>query len=181
MRFGDRRTLNLRASLPTVDEAVRRADIWLRERQLERADELLIVTGRGNSSEGGISPVREAVVRLLQSLVRKGVVANYGEHTPGSFVVRVAPVVARPAAAPPPARTPDPTPASLSELSTETRRLLRDLAERVLEGLGVADTSKFIAPEMLRQFGLVAARVPDGPDRERRLTAALREELDQHE
>ena len=40
-RFGSDRTLNLRASLPTAQEAVRRAEAWLRERQVAGATEVL--------------------------------------------------------------------------------------------------------------------------------------------
>lgn len=187
VRFGDARTLNLRASLPTVDEAVRRAEIWLRERQLQGTDEVLLITGRGKSSVGGVSPVREGVIRLFHSLRRRGVIDSYGEHTPGSFVVRLASVQALvdaprrqryPQQADP---APPPTPASLKDLSPETRILLRNLAERALEGLGIKDTHKFLEPEMLKQFGAIAASIPAGPDREQHLERALRIALDQHE
>ena len=46
-RFGAERTLNLRASFPTAAEATRRADLWLRERQMAKAGEVLVITGRG--------------------------------------------------------------------------------------------------------------------------------------
>ena len=88
------RTLNLRESLPTVAEASRRTESWLREQQVAAAGEVLIVTGRGNNSEGGVSPVREAVIRLLHLLRRRGVVSAHAEHTPGSFVVDLAPLQA---------------------------------------------------------------------------------------
>ena len=71
-RFGPARTLNLRNSLPTVREAVTRTESWLRERQASRAGELLVITGRGNQSEEGTSPVRAGVVRLFATLRRKG-------------------------------------------------------------------------------------------------------------
>ncbi|HUK62666.1 MAG TPA: hypothetical protein VLV15_05010, partial [Dongiaceae bacterium] len=86
-RFGPARTLNLRNALPTVREATARTEAWLRERQASRAGDLLVITGRGNQSDGGVSPVREAVVRLFASLRRRGVIASAVEHTPGSFVV----------------------------------------------------------------------------------------------
>ena len=91
-RFGPARTLNLRNTLPTVRDAVARTESWLRERQASRSGELLVITGRGNQSEGGISPVREAVVHLFASLRRRGVIARTAEHTPGSFVVTPAPL-----------------------------------------------------------------------------------------
>lgn len=184
-RFGAGRTLNLRASLPTVDAAVARAEAWLRQQQVEKADEVLVITGRGNHSEAGFSVVREAVIRLFHVLRRRGVVLGHQEHTPGSFVVTLAPVSAlwesprRNAGrgvAPPP-----PSPPSLDDLDAETRQMLRNLAERALEGLGIKDTTEFIPGEMLKQFGAIAASVGDTPDRERRLRAAIRVALDQHE
>src|SRR4051812_33539577 len=60
VRFGAARTLNLRASLPTASEAAARVDSWLRQHQVQRSDEVLVITGRGNNSEGGVSVVREA-------------------------------------------------------------------------------------------------------------------------
>jgi hypothetical protein len=113
------------------------------------------------------------------------VVLGHQEHTPGSFVVALAPVSAlwesprRNAGrgvAPPP-----PSPPSLDDLDAETRQMLRNLAERALEGLGIKDTTEFIPGEMLKQFGAIAASVGDGPNREQRLRAAIRVALDQHE
>jgi hypothetical protein len=185
VRFGAQRTLNLRESLPTADDAVSRAESWLRQRQVDRADEVLIITGRGNQSEGGISVVREAVIRLLHVLRRRGVVAGHEEHTPGSFVVTLAPLSAlwdsprrnRGRGVAPPAATPP----SLDDLDADTRVMLRNLAERALEGLGLKDTSPFLEGEMLRQFGAIAGTVGDLPDRETRLRTAIRAALDQHE
>lgn len=185
VRFGSARTLNLRESLPTAADATARAEAWLRQRQVEKAQEVLIVTGRGNQSPDGVSVVREAVIRLLHSLKRRGVVAAHAEHTPGSFVVELAPMRElwdapkrkREKAVPPP----PPEPPSLDALSPDTRKLLRDLAERSLDGLGVEDYTPFLQDEMLRQFGAIAAGVPPGPDREARLRAAIRVALDQYE
>src|SRR5262252_4615910 len=92
VRFGAGRTLNLRASLPTADAAIARAEAWLRQQQVENVDEVLVITGRGNNSEAGVSVVREAVIRLFHVLKRRGVVLGHQEHTPGSFVVTLAPV-----------------------------------------------------------------------------------------
>ena len=184
-RFGSLRTLNLRETLPTAATAVTRAEAWLRQHQIDRTEEVLIITGRGNQSIGGVSVVREAVIRLLHALKRRGVVAGHQEHTSGSFVVTLAPVAALwespkrnrgRGVAPPP-----PTPPSLDDLDDESRKLLRDLAERALEGLGVKDTAAFLNGEMLKQFGAIAASVGDQPGREARLRAALRAALDQHE
>ena len=175
-RFGPSRTLNLRNALPTARQAVVRTEAWLRERQASRAGELLIITGRGNKSEGGVSPVRAAVAQLLASLRRRGVVASATEHTPGSFVVTPAPLSALREAArrqrePKPAALADP--AELAALDPATRRVLRRVAQRALEALGVNDPTRFLPREMLEQFSLVAPGIPDGPDREARLRTAL--------
>jgi beta-phosphoglucomutase-like phosphatase (HAD superfamily) len=185
-RFGDQRTLNLRESLPTVDAAATRVDVWLRQQQVERADEVLIITGRGNQSEDGTSPVRAAVERLLYALRRRGVIVAHREHSPGSFVVELAPVSSlwesprrnrgRGVAAPPPGAPP-----SLDTLDVDTRTMLRHLAERALEGLGVRDTSAFVRGEMLKQFGAIAATVGDAPGRGERFKRAVRAALDQYE
>jgi DNA-nicking Smr family endonuclease len=164
--------------------AVARAEPWLRQRQVEGADEVLVITGRGNQSAAGFSVVRQAVIRLLHSLKRRGVVAGHSEHTPGSFVVTLAPVSAlweapkrrRESSAAPPA-----TPPSLEDLDEESRHMLRDLAERALEGLGIKDTATFLRGEMLRQFSAVASTIGDVPAREAKLRAALRAALEQHE
>src|ERR671932_247884 len=91
-RFGAARTLNLRESLPTVAEALARAEQWLRAKQVENAGDVLIITGRGRGSPGGVSAVREATLKLLHSLRRRGVVAGHTEQTAGSFVVTLAPM-----------------------------------------------------------------------------------------
>ena len=91
-RFGAECTLNLRALLPTAAEATRRTNVWLRERQASGAAEVLIISGRGNGSDAGYSVVREAVGRTLRQLKRQGVVDRVAEHTPGSFVAKLAPM-----------------------------------------------------------------------------------------
>lgn len=184
-RFGPGRTLNLRASLPTVLDAVARAETWLRQRQVESAGEVLIITGRGRGSPDGVSPVREAIEKLLASLRRRGVVAEHGEHTPGSFVVRLAPTTAlwesparrrESSPMPPPADPP-----SLQALDAETRELLRTLAVRALDNLGVRDVDPHIEGEMLKQFGALAAGLPASPDRDARLRAAIVRAIDEYD
>lgn len=181
-RFGADRTLNLRETLPTVDEAERRLDRWLRQKQVQQAEQVLVITGRGNNSEGGVSPVREAAIRLFHALRRANVVAGHTEHTAGSFVVTLLPVSARVDAAPRRRHTPPnpPSPPSLDTLAQETRTLLRDLAETALDHLGVRDRDRFMEGEMLRQFGVIAAGVEEGADRERRLQEAIRRAIDEY-
>jgi hypothetical protein len=185
VRFGSSRTLNLREALPTPATATQRAEAWLRQQQVDQAGEVLIITGRGNQSEGGVSVVREAVIRLLHVLRRRGVIVGHEEHTPGSFVVALAPVSSLWEA---PKRnggrgvvTPPASPPSLDDLDEATKTNLRNLAERALEGLGVKDTAAFLQAEMLRQFGALAATVGDAPGREARLRDAVRAALNQYE
>src|SRR4051794_40796983 len=134
VRFGEARTLNLRTSLPTRSEAATRLERWLRHHQVQQSGEVLVITGRGNNSEGGIAVVREASIRVFHELRRKAVIASFAEHTPGSFVVTLAPMKAmldagsrRREQTPPP---PPAAPPTLDALVDETRQLLRALAER---------------------------------------------------
>ncbi len=182
-RFGFARTLDLRSSMPTGAEAVRRAEPWLRERQMAKAGEVLVITGRGNGSPDGIGVVREAMQRLFATLRRKGVVASVAEHSPGSFVVTLAGVRALFAAAPrsraPLARVAA-DPRELAALDAEVRSALRRLAELSLDALGAPRTDAFVADEMRRQFAIIASAIAPGEtDREARLqflvTTALRE------
>jgi hypothetical protein len=185
VRFGATRTLNLRTSLPTAREAATRVDAWLRQHQVQQSGEVLVVTGRGNNSEDGISVVREASLRTFHELRRKGVIEGFVEHTAGSFVVTLAPVKAMFDAAkrrreqaplPPPAAPP-----TLAALDNETRAQLRALAERSLDALGVRDRGPFLEAEMLRLFGSLAATMPAGAERETRLRAAIAAAMDEYD
>ena len=198
-RFGAARILNLRADLPTGAQAARRAESWLRERQALGGGEVLVITGRGRGSIDGIPVVRDAVLRLFPALRRGGVVALVHEHTPGSFVVRLAPLQAlveaprrrsRPSVTPPPVRQP----ALLVGLDAATLAVLRRLAVAALASLGVRGASDdFVADEMVRQFSTLTATLPPAPstpptpstpstpptDRERALRALLERALDE--
>jgi hypothetical protein len=181
--FGPMNILNLRESLPSAPEARRRAEAWLRERQVSRANEVLIITGRGNNSPNGISMVREGVLGLLAILRRRGVVAEWREHSPGSFVVRLASIGAMLDA---PRRKRDravrsepQSPRSLNALEPETVELLRKLSVRSLESLGVKDPAKFVESEMLAKFNLLAAGVTPGAGSEEKLRRAIVAALEQ--
>lgn len=181
-RFGRERTLNLRATLPRPKEAEARCEAWLRERQVAQSDELLVITGRGINSWDGQSVVREVVVRLLASLRRRGVVASWQEHTPGSFVVTVAPIRAL-TEAPRRARErriPPSDPEALRGLAPATRARLRELAHLALEQLGVRDANTFIEDEMVTQYTLLARGVPKGPDYDQRLLAVIERAIEEH-
>ena len=177
VRFGASRTLNLRTSLPTGSEAAQRVERWLRQQQVQQAEDVLIITGRGNNSEGGVAVVREATIRVFHEMRRKGVITGFAEHTPGSFVATLAPMSVlldatkrrREHSVPPPPASPP----TLADFDEETRTLLRALAEHSLDALGMRDRDPFVEGEMLRLFGVLAATVPEGPDRERRLRKAI--------
>ncbi len=178
-RFGALGTLNLRAEQPSVEQARARCEQWLRLRQVEGHAEVLVITGRGRGSVGGVSPVREAIASLLPSLRRRNVVRSFQEHTPGSFVVTLAPVRAlfeaprrrreKPVAAPlVPAGSP------LAALEAETLGLLAELALLQLQALGVRQPSPAVVEEeMRRQFAALSPAVGTGPDAEARLQQAL--------
>lgn len=181
-RFGRERTLNLRASLPRPKDAEARCEAWLRERQVAGPGEVLVITGRGVNSWDGQSVVREAVVRLLASLRRRGVVASWREHTPGSFVVELAPLHAVREA---PRRSRDrsvtpPDPEVLRGLAPATRARLRELAQLALEQLGVREPRAFLEDEMVAQFTALTRGVPRGPDHEQRLIAAIERAIDEY-
>lgn len=184
MRFGPDRTLNLRTHHPSRDQAVRRAENWLRERQMSRATEALVITGRGNNSPDGVSVVREAIVQLLATLRRRGVIDGMVEHTPGSFVVTFAKLGAvrdAPQRSRNPHEPPPRDPASLAALEPETRAILRMLAKRAIEELGAEPKPSFVEQEMLAQFAAAAPGVPEGADREQRLRDVLRAALHEYD
>lgn len=176
LRFGPQRTLNLREHLPTSAEAVRRADAWLREQQVRGSKEVLVVTGRGNQSVGGIAVIRPAIEKLLFSLHRRGVVASHHEHNPGAFAVELAPL--RSLADAPRRKGDRDSPSSpgveLHGLARETTALLRVLAERSLDALGVSPDEARIADEMHRHLRVIAPGLPGGEKMEERLRSVLR-------
>lgn len=181
--FGAKNSLNLRDSLPSAADATFRTEAWLRERQVSGAKEVLIITGRGNQSPDGVSAVRKAVLNLLPALHRRGVVSEWREHSPGSLVVRLQPISSLLNA---PRRKGDPNagpgtvdPKSLSALDKTTLRLLRSLAMRSLDSLGVRDPEKFIEGEMLDKFNSLAASIPSGEGSEARLQKAIATALEQ--
>jgi hypothetical protein len=185
--FGPDKTLNLRESLPSGIEARSRAESWLRAKQVSGGGDVLIVTGRGNQSPGGVGIVRESVLALLPFLRRRGVVESWREHTAGSVVVTLAPVTQLLTA---PSRKRDSqadrplpvTPDNLAALDGETLRLLRLLATRTIESLGISHGEQFLEEEMRRAFEMLSATLPLSADREgmlRRAIEAAIEELDE--
>ena len=136
---------------------------------MARASEVLVITGAGRGSPGGVGVVRQTILTLLAVLRRRGVVSTFGEHTSGSFVVSLAPVRAlfesmrRTRARLPVSEAVD---VSLFDaLSHDTRAALQFLAERTLDDLGAPRSARFVKDEMIRQFGLLSRALrPDAPD-----------------
>ncbi|MFA6165215.1 MAG: hypothetical protein WC700_01230 [Gemmatimonadaceae bacterium] len=182
LRFGRENTLDLRSSLPTGADAAHRAELFLRQRQMDSATEVLVITGRGNQSTDGVPVVRPAVAAVLARLRRQGVVTGWQEHTPGSFAVTPAPITALLEA---PRRRRDAAepviadPAALAALDPATRQILRTLAIRSLQALGAPVGESFVHDEMQRQFSILGAFVPDGPNRETQLRAAAESALNE--
>lgn len=182
LRFGRENVLDLRAGLPSAPEATRRAESFLRERQVAKAHEVLVITGRGNRSADGMPVVRPAVMKTLAKLRRQGVVRGWQEHTPGSFVVVPAPISAlfespRRRGKPESPAVPDPD--GLAGLDQETRLTLRRLAIRSLQTLGAPATDSFIRDEMLRQFSVLCVSIPPGPGRDAQLYRVAMTMLDE--
>ena len=178
--FGHERTLNLRESLPSAHQARSRAEAWLRMHQVMRSENVLVITGRGNQSLDGVGVIKEAITGLLHSLRRRGVVKSWAEHNPGSVVVTLAPVstllgtpkrnrVEESRDQQQPVRFPQ----SLAGLNPKTISLLRQVAVRTIESLGVVNPELFVNDEMQKTFATLSRTLPPGADREATLRRAL--------
>lgn len=146
-----------------------------------------MITGRGNQSVNGIGVIREAIMRLMPSLRRRGVVKSWREHTPGSIIVTLAPVTTLLGA---PKRNREKaqaplggveTPAALAALEPETLKLLRHLASRTIESLGVAHAGPYVEEEMARTFATLSKTLPASKDRESTLRKAISSAIDELE
>src|SRR5688500_2996190 len=161
--FGAERTLNLRELLPTAVEARARTEAWLRGRQVTRTEEVLLITGRGNQSAGGVGVIRQEVLGMLPSLRRRGIVESWREHSPGSIVVKLAPLSALIGAG---RRRrdlsnvkPQPVTEAVAGLRPETRESLRQLALHTLHMLRIIATGDFIDPNAARTSSTRLKRV----------------------
>lgn len=182
LRFGAERTLNLRESLPTAAQAVRRAENFLREHQVRRSTEVLIITGRGSRSPDGVPVIRDAVEHLLFSLRRRGVVSAHHQHNPGSFAVELAPIRNLVEAIPRQRdRRPRPADPVIAGLSDESNALLRALAEHALDAIGVRQDAGTIENEMHRQLRAIAPGLPGGDQMEPALQHALRAAIEEYD
>ena len=181
--FGSERTLNLRELLPSAAEARARTETWLRGRQVTKPEEVLIITGRGNQSSGGIGVIRKEVLAMMPALRRRGIVESWREHSPGSLIVKLAPTSAlfaaprrRRGAVSEAAETDD---SSLSGLEPETTTMLRQLALRNLDNLGVDHETEFVRQEMQRIFSTLMAAMPNTERSEVRLRSSIRNALEE--
>ena len=180
--FGSERTLNLRELLPSAAEARTRTEAWLRTRQVMKPEEVLVITGRGNQSTGGIGVIRKEVLAMMPGLRRRGIVESWREHSPGSIVVKLAPTSALFAVA---KRRRDAKPVlprdegDLAGLERETILMLRQLALRNLDALGVEHAESFVRQEMSTIFSALANALPAGERREETLRTSLRNALEE--
>jgi hypothetical protein len=114
---------------------------------------------------------------MLPTLKRRGVVENWREHTPGSFVIQLAPMTALLEA---PRRRRGNAPAEtaiesveLAGLKPETLALLRQIASQNLMTLGITESQLFLDEEMLRTFSKLIRALPTDGDREAGLQQAI--------
>lgn len=149
-------------------------------------EDVLVITGRGKGSTDGVPVIRDAIVRLFPVLRRHGVILEAREHTAGAFIVRLASL--RELVDAPRRnrrRTPPPVPRDpvvLKGLNRDTLAALRRLAEHALDAFGVSHrTPSFVSDEMVRQFSRIATSLPDTPDRDAKLTAAIYAALSEYE
>jgi CheY-like chemotaxis protein len=124
---------------------------------------------------------KEATQKVLNRLRRLGVIDSYGEDTPGSFIVSLAPLRTL-LEAPARRRTPAPAPTRrlppIEGLRPATRDRLRYLASRALDALGVKEPGDaLLEGEMARQFSMIIRTAPAGIDGDKWLDGAITKAL----
>lgn len=123
----------------TGDEARRRTEQWLRDRQAERVRTVVVVTGRGLHSQG--IPVIKNEIEHLLALLKGTLVARWEvTHFGGGYQVELR--------SPPP--EPRTRPAPEPRLLREADPALRRRAEEALWELGIAPTPALIEVEIRR-------------------------------
>jgi hypothetical protein len=120
---------------------------------------------------------------MLPSLRRRGIVESWREHSPGSIVVKLAPMSALFSA---PKRRRDSnvtkkteSDAALTGLEPQTISLLRELSLYNLDALGIEDTEPFVREEMVRIFSKLSSSLPESGNREERLRESILGALDE--
>lgn len=123
----------------TGDEAARRTERWLRDRQADGVRTVIVVTGRGLRS-AGLPVLRAEVEHLLAGLAGTVVAEWESAHGGGSFLVRLRGAAPAGRAAPP----------ALPPLLRAAPPELRRRAEEALWELGVAPTPALLEAEIRR-------------------------------
>ena len=180
--FGSERTLNLRELLPSAAEARARTETWLRARQVTKPEEVLIITGRGNQSSGGIGIIRKEILGMMPALRRRGIVESWREHSPGSLIVKLAPTSAlfsAPKRRRGTERTESQVEAPLAGLEAGTVSMLKQLALRNLDTLGVNHDTEFVQQEMQRIFSMLTNALPAGARSEESLRKSISNALEE--
>ena len=180
--FGSERTLNLRELLPSAAEARARTETWLRARQVTKPEEVLIITGRGNQSSGGIGVIRKEILGMMPALRRRGIVESWREHSPGSLIVKLAPTSAlfsAPKRRRGTERTETQVEAPLAGLEPGTVSMLKQLALRNLDALGVNHDTEFVQQEMQRIFSMLTNALPAGARSEESLRKSISNALEE--
>jgi hypothetical protein len=180
--FGSERTLNLRELLPSAAEARARTETWLRARQVTKPEEVLIITGRGNQSSGGIGIIRKEILGMMPALRRRGIVESWREHSPGSLIVKLAPTSAlfsAPKRRRGTERTETQVEAPLAGLEAGTVSMLKQLALRNLDTLGVNHDTAFVQQEMQRIFSTLTNALPAGARSEESLRKSISNALEE--
>jgi len=122
----------------TGDEALRRAEGWLRARAAEGERTVVIVTGRGRHSSG-LPVLRPEIEHLLEGLRGSTVAEWEPTHGSGGFRVSLRPPAALPGAA-----------AAAETLARQYPPELRRRAEESLAELGVTPTPALLRAEIRR-------------------------------
>jgi Smr domain len=123
----------------TGDEALRRAEGWLRARAADGERTVVIVTGRGSHSSG-LPVLRPEIEHLLEGLRGSTVAGWEPTHGSGGFRVRLRP----------PAPLPGEAVAAAETLVRQYPPELRLRAEESLAELGITPTPALLRAEIRR-------------------------------
>ncbi|HEU4558761.1 MAG TPA: Smr/MutS family protein [Longimicrobium sp.] len=134
----------------TGGEARVRAELWLRDRAAAGHRTVVIVTGRGNRSQG--LPVLRGEVEDVLARLQPGIVTHW-EHTDGGGGFRVK-------LRPPPGSIPR-APAGADPVLQGASPELRRRAEEALHDLGIAPTPELLRAEIRRLLAEDASSSPE--------------------
>jgi hypothetical protein len=157
--------LHLREPAASAAETRRQVERWLRARQLDAAEDVLIDLGP-DGGPAATSALRTLLGRTLRSMRRAGVVGSIREPAPGQFTIATAPLRALFEAAPRrgEAGRLATRPVEAVGMTPSTRSLLRALAGRTFQSLGVTDPGEpAIEGECRRLATLLSGEAADPP------------------